>query len=111
MYLWTWVLTALCVAGLVLAIAPVFSVLALLKRVRSRAVDLRHARLFMSLESLQLQGTRLARLAQNAPDLGLRVRLALARIRSAREQSGYEQSRAAVFHAGDQVSALYTELQ
>lgn len=106
MSLWTWVLTALCVAGVVLALAGAIPVLRLVFRLRSRVDELQRARLFTSLESLQLQTSRLQHLAGEAQPLLQRAQAAVAQIRNAPGDSGYPSMRDALGSAGAQIEAL-----
>lgn len=107
----TWVLTGLCVAGVILPLIGALIVLRLALRLRSRASRLQHARLFTSLESLQLQSNRLQLLAVRAAPLTRRAQAAIQTIASARSASGYPQMRDALQSAGAEISALISDLR
>jgi hypothetical protein len=108
---WTWVLTGLCIAGVALPIIGALVAVRLVFRVRSRIPELRHARLFTSLESLRLQGARLQLLAQRAAAVSQRAQTAIETIRSAAGASGYTRMHAALQAAGAEISALITALR
>lgn len=108
---WTWVLIGLSAAGVVLALVPLVTVVRLALRVRSRVNALQQARLFTSLESLQLQRAHLESTAAKAAPLGRRAKAAIETLRSTGESSGYPQAREALSNAGAEISELLTELR
>lgn len=111
MNLWTWVLIGLCAAGVVLPLVSAIAVLRLVVRVRSRANALQNARLFTSLESLQLQSTRLQRLSAEAAPLAKRAQAAVEQIRASAGASGYPQMREALQSAGAEIDELSRALR
>lgn len=108
---WTWVLVGLCALGIVLAVAPLFSVLRLALRLRSRLNDLQQARLFTSLESLNLQRAHLESVAAGAAPLAARAQAAIETIKSSAQTSGYLEMRDAMRTAGAEISSLLEELR
>lgn len=107
----TWVLTGLCLAGLVLALASVVPVLRLALRLRSRVNALQHARLFTSLESLELQRKHLQHVAAQAAPLARRAQGAVAQLRASAHDSGYVQMRDALQTAGAEIDELIDTLR
>jgi hypothetical protein len=107
----TWVLTGFLVAGVLLPLIGALAVLRLVLRVRSRIAQMRHARLFTSLESLQLQNARLQLLLRRAAALASRAQAATETLRASTAASGYPQIRQALQSAGAEISALFTALR
>lgn len=108
---WTWVLIGLSAAGVLLALVPLFTVLKLARRLRSRVNDLQQARLFTSLESLNLQRAHLESIAADAAPLVARARMAVETIRESAQASGYSDMRDAMQSAGTEISALVEDLR
>jgi hypothetical protein len=61
--LWLWILVGFCALALLMILAPAIAVLAAVKRVRAHVNAIAHSRLLFSIQSLQIQTTRLARTA------------------------------------------------
>jgi hypothetical protein len=110
MYLWTWVLVGLCAAGALLALASVFFVIRPALRVRRRLDDLQHARLFISLESLELQNARLAKLASESAVLAQRGQRAVEQIAKSVNAPAYQEIGQALQSSGAEISALVHDL-
>lgn len=108
---WTWVLIGLCAAGVLLALAPAIPLVRLTLRVRSRVDELQRARLFTSLESLDVQGKHLEHLAREANSLAQRAQRAMAQIRASANESGYAQMQDALHSAGAEISQLLVALR
>lgn len=111
MSVWTWVLIGLGVAGALLAAVSVVAVALEALRVRARVRELQNSRLFMSLESMQIQSTRLSRTAAQMPPLVARAQAALAQIRTAGNQAAMPQARAALEQSGAEISTLLDALR
>lgn len=110
MSVWTWVLIGLSVGGALLAVFSVAAVAAEAFRVHARVRELSNSRLFMSLESMQIQSGRLSRLAAQVQPLATRARAAVAQIRGAGGQAEMPQMRAALEQSGAELSALLEAL-
>ena len=111
MSVWTWVLIGLCAAGAVLALVSAVPVIRLALRIRARARSLQSARLFMSVEALQLQGKRLQRTAAQAMPLAQRAQVAVQRIRAAAADPEYVRMREALESTGSPITALLEALR
>jgi hypothetical protein len=111
MSVWTWVLVGLCVVGALLAVAALVIVAVQALKLRARVRELQNSRLFMSLESLQLQSARLSRLSTQVQPLTQRAKAAVAQIQDCVEESGAPQARAALQQTGAEISALMDELR
>jgi hypothetical protein len=109
MYLWTWVLTGLCLAGMALALVYVIPVIRLMLRVRARVDNLQHARLFTSMQALELQRKRLEHIAREAAQPAARAQAAVETIRSA--TAGFGDMREALRSAGSEISQLFMTLR
>ncbi len=77
MSFWTWVLVGLCAGGVLLPLMSVVPVLRRAARLRRRMETLQQARLFTSLESLNLQKARLQHLNRQAEPLVERAHAAI----------------------------------
>jgi hypothetical protein len=111
MSLWTWVLTGLCVVGVVVALVPVIPVLRLLLRLRSRVNEMQRSRLFSSMQLLELQRRHLQNIAREAAPLSQRAQRALRQLRAAPEDAGYVQVRDALHATGAEINALFEALR
>jgi hypothetical protein len=111
MSVWTWVLLGLCVAGVLLALIALVVVAVQALKLRDRVRELQNSRLFMSMESLQLQSARLSRLSTQVEPLTQRARAAVATIQASVPESGMPQARAALQETGAQISALIDDLR
>lgn len=108
---WTWVLIGLCALGVVLALAQFFTVLRLALRLRSRVNDVQHARLFASLESLNVQRAHLEAIAASAAPLAVRAQAAIESMKTSARSSGYLEMREAMRSAGAEISSLVEALR
>ena len=111
MTLWTWVLVGLCALAVILALVPVYSVVRLTRRLRSRVDALQQARLFASLESLNLQRARLESIAAKAAPLAVRAQAAVASLKSSTQSSGLPEMRDAMQSAGAEIDSLAETLR
>lgn len=111
MSVWTWVFIGCCAAGATLPLVSAIVVLRLASRIRARANELQNARLFTSLESLQLQSARLRNLSAQAAPLLQRARNAVERIRAGVQDPEYGQVRDALQSSGEQIRALFQTLR
>lgn len=111
MSVWAWVLVGLCVVGALLAVTSLVIVAAQALKLRARVRELQNSRLFMSLESLQLQSARLSRLSTQVQPLTRRAQAAVAEMQACVEESGMPQARAALQETGAQISALMDDLR
>ena len=111
MSVWTWVLAGLCAAAVVLALAPLVPMLRMALRLRARLAALQNARLFVSLQSLELQAKRLEAIAAQAEPLAGRANGALQQIRNAGSESGYQEMHGALRDAGAEITALFEALR
>lgn len=111
MNVWTWVLVGLCVAGVLLAVIALVVVAVQALKLRARVRELQNSRLFVSMESLQLQSARLSRLSTQVEPLAQRARAAIATIQACGAESGMPQARAALQETGAQISALIDDLR
>ena len=110
MTLWTWVLIGLCAAALILVIVSIVPVIARVVRLRSRLKDLKNSRLFVSLESLQLQANRFSSSGKKLQNLSTRTARAADIVRNAAQLSGVEEARASLDRSGSEVHALLEDL-
>jgi hypothetical protein len=111
MYSWTWVLTGLCLAGVLLGVAYVLPVIRLTLRLRTRVENLQHARLFTSMQALELQRKRLEHTARSAAPLATRSQAAVQSIRTSAATAGFGEMREALRSAGAEISLLFTTLR
>jgi hypothetical protein len=111
MSLWTSVLLALCAAGVLLALVSAIPVVLRLFRLRSRTKELLRARLFTSLQSLDVQAAHLSHTATEANALAKRAHSAIARIRSAPNEAGYGRVLEAMQSTGAEIHALFQTLE
>ncbi|HLI97823.1 MAG TPA: hypothetical protein VKT72_17270 [Candidatus Baltobacteraceae bacterium] len=108
---WTWVLTGLLIAGVLLPLIGAAVVVRLLLRMRSRTAQLRHSRLFTSLESLQLQNAHMQQIAKRAAPLVQRAQSAIETLRSSPYAAGLPQMRDSLQTAGVEMSELFIALR
>lgn len=108
---WTWVLIGLCAAGVLLPLVPLVTVIRLALRLRSRVNDLQNARLFTSLESLQLQRAHLESIAAQAAPLTQRAIAAAETIRASAAAAAYPEMRESLRDAGAEISGLIAALR
>jgi len=111
MTVWTWVLIGLCAVSVLLVLASVVTVLRLALRLRSRINDLQNARLFTSLEALELQRKHLEHVAEEAAPLAQRAQAAVEQLRASVKDSGYPEMRDALQSAGAEITALAQALR
>ena len=111
MYSWTWVLTGLCLAGVLLGLAYVIPVVRLLLRVRARVENLQHSRLLTSAQALELQRKRLEHTAREAAPFVVRAQTALEIIRTSPSAAGIGTMRDALRSAGAEITALSETLR
>jgi uncharacterized membrane protein YcjF (UPF0283 family) len=111
MNLWTWVLIGLCALGVLLPVVSAVPVVLRLLHLRSRAKELRRARLFTSLQSLDVQAAHLSHTAAEANALAQRAQNAIARIRSAPDDAGYTRALEAMHSTGSEIHALFETLK
>lgn len=111
MSVWAWVLVGLCVVGALLAVTSLVIVAVQALKLRARVRELQNSRLFMSLESLQLQSARLSRLSTQVQPLTQRAQAAVTQMQACVEESGVPQARAALQETGAQISALMDDLR
>jgi len=111
MYLWTWVLTGLCLAGVLAGLAYVIPVIRLALRLRARVENLQHARLFTSAQALDLQRKRLEHTAREAAPLIARAQTAVETIRASASTAGVNDMRDAMRSAGAEISQTLTTLR
>lgn len=108
---WTWVLIGLCAAGVLLPLVPLVTVIRLALRLRSRVNDLQNARLFTSLESLQLQRAHLESIAVQAATRTQRAIAAAETIRASAATAAYPEMRESLRDAGAEISGLIAALR
>ena len=108
---WTWVLIGLSVVGVLLPLVPLVTVIRLALRLRSRVNELQRARLFTSLESLNLQRAHLESIASQAAPLAQRAQAAVETIRASSVTSGYPVMREALRSAGAEITSLVDALR
>jgi len=111
MYFWTWVLTGLCLAGVLLGIAYVIPVIRLALRLRARVENLQHSRLFASAQALELQSKRLEHIAREAAPLATRTQAAIETIRTSPSTAGADEMRDAMRSTGAEISQTLTALR
>lgn len=111
MTVWTWVLVGLCAAGVLMALASLVPVVRLALRLRSRVNDLQNARLFTSIESLELQRKHLEQVAEDAAPLVQRAQTAVEQLRASAKESGYPQVHDALQSAGAEIADLLAALR
>lgn len=107
---WTWVLVALCILGVALALGSFVPVVLAALRLRTKMKDLKQRPLFLSLESLRIQQNRLSRIAADAAPLQKRAQTAIASIKDSSRTSGLPESRSALEDAGANLHALLQDL-
>lgn len=108
---WTWVLVGLSAAGVVLAVSSVIAVVLQALRLRSKVAAVRTRPVFHSLESLQLQGSRLSRLAPTVQPLAQRAQVAISSIQESAQILSLPQARVSLERTGDDVRALIADLR
>ena len=111
MYAWTWVLTGLCLAGVLLGLAYVIPVIRLALRLRARIENLQHSRLFTSAQALELQRKRLEHTAREAAPVAARAQKAIETIRTSPSAAGVDGMRDALRSAGAEITALSEALR
>jgi biopolymer transport protein ExbB/TolQ len=111
MNLWTWVLIGLCAAALILMIVSIVPVITRALRLRSRLKDLKNSRLFVSLQSLQLQANRFSNSGKKLQNLSTRTARAADCVRTAATLSGIEEVRASLHRSGSEVQTLLEDLR
>lgn len=111
MSVWTWVLIGLCAAGAVLPLVSAIAVLRIALRLSRRVNELQHARLFTSLESLQLQSARLQSISEEAAPLAQRAQNAVQQIRTSLNDPAFLQIRDALQSSGAEIRALADSLR
>lgn len=108
---WTWVLIGLCAAGVLLPVVPLVAVVRLALRLRARVNNLQNARLFASLESLQMQRAHLESIAAQAAPLAQRAQAAAQTLRTSAAAAAYPEMRESLRSAGAEISGLIEVLQ
>lgn len=108
---WTWLLVGLCAAGALLALISIIRVALLANRVSTRINELSRSRLFISLQSLSIQGDRLSRLPSALSPLQERVENAVASIPQSLRTLQLAEARRTLAATGAQLRALFIELQ
>jgi hypothetical protein len=73
MFVWTWVLLVLCLAGMLLALVSIVRLVPLALRLKRRAEALSESRLATSLAGLEIQGRRLSALQGDIEPLTARA--------------------------------------
>jgi hypothetical protein len=108
---WTWVLVALCAAGVLAAVIPAISVALAASKISKRVAALKQSRLSLSLQSLTIQSNRLAQLSADAALLVSRAQTAVEAIRANVEIIKMPQARDALAFAGEQIRSLVRDLR
>lgn len=108
---WTWVLVGLSAAGVLLAAGSVIAVVLQALRLRSKVAAVRTRPLFHSLESLQLQGSRLSRLAATVQPLAKRAQAAVSSIQESARILSLPQARVSLERTGEDVRELIEDLR
>jgi hypothetical protein len=108
---WTWVLAALCVIGAALAVASLVYVLLAALRVRAKIAGLKRRPLFLSLESLRIQQSRLTKIGGDLVPVMKRAQAAVASVKESVRDSGLIESRSALEESGAELHALYEDLR
>lgn len=111
MFVWTWVLLGLCVAGLLLALGSIARVVPLALRIKRRADALSHSRLAASVAGLEIQGRRLSALQGQIEPLTARAGAAAVTAKNAVDEFKMPQAAAALQEAGSEISGLFEELR
>lgn len=111
MSVWTWVLIGLCAAGALLPLVSAIAVLRMALRLARRVDQLQHARLFTSIESLQLQSARLESIGKEAAPLAQRAQEAVQHIRSGLQDPAFIQMRNALQSSGAEIQSLVDSLR
>jgi hypothetical protein len=110
MYVWMWALTGLCAAGALLALTSVLLLVRPALRIQGRLRNLRHARLFTSLESLEIQSARLEKLSREAAVLAERGQAAVTSIAQSANAPFHGEIAGSLRSSGEEISALLHEL-
>jgi hypothetical protein len=108
---WTWVLAALCITGAALALASIVSVLIAALRLRAKIADVKRRPLFLSLESLRIQQSRLTKMGSDVAPVIKRAQAAVTSLRDSMRHTGLTESRGALEESGAELRALYDDLR
>lgn len=111
MFVWTWVLLVLCLAGMLLAVISIVRLVPLALRLKRRVDALSNSRLAASLAGLEIQGRRLSALQSEIEPLTARAGAAAAVAKGAVEDLKMPQASAALQEAGSEISGLLQELR
>ncbi|HET7815225.1 MAG TPA: hypothetical protein VFL13_12745 [Candidatus Baltobacteraceae bacterium] len=111
MFVWTWVLLVLCVAGVVLALFSIVRLVPLALRLKRRVDALSESPLAASLTGLEMQSRRLTALQGEIAPLGARANAAVTTAKSAVEDLKIPRATAALQDAGAQISGLFEDLR
>lgn len=107
---WLWVLVALCAAGILLAVASLVPVIMAALRLRAKLRDLQRRPLFLSLQSMQLQASRLSHTAAQAQPLIRRGQVAIAAIRGSAGELQLPDAQRELRAVGSELQTLQDEL-
>jgi hypothetical protein len=108
---WTWVLTGLCVAGVLLALGSIVPVAIGALRVKKKIDAIKQRPLFLSIDSMRVQSSHLSHSAAEMRPLAQRAQTAIASIRESARESGIAESRTALEHTGAELHELYEDLR
>jgi hypothetical protein len=105
-----WTLIASCSAGALLALIGTVQTLVVGIRLRRRITALRESPFVTKLESLQIQGDRLARNAADAQELAARLKVAVESLRASVGVSGFDSVRRSWQSCAVELRAMVEEL-
>lgn len=108
---WTWVLIGLGVAGVLLGAGSLVPVALEALKLRAHVRALSDSRLFMALQSMQIQMGRLSRLSAEAGPLVVRAQTAIASIRESAGEAAMPQVQSALNESGAEIAALAEDLR
>lgn len=111
MFVWTWVLLVLCLAGVLLALVSIIRIVPLALRLKRRADALSESRLATSMAGLEIQGRRLSALQGEIEPLAVRANAAVAVAKTAVEDLKMPKAAAAMQDAGAEISGLFEDLR
>ena len=110
MSLWLWVLVVFSAAGLFAGIAGAVMALTGMMRLQRRLAALRESAFVTKLESLQIQVTRLSRIARDSEDIRRRADAAIESLRKTPELAGVPEIRNSWLQSAAQVRAIVADL-
>ena len=111
MNLYLWILVGLAAAGLILVLIPLPGLIGALLKVKRHAESLRQSQLFLSAQSLAIQGQRFSKYPAEAQPLMKRATGALDVAKISIDELRLERARQSLAQTGDDLRALGRDLR